>query len=210
MLVYYRQNDPRWANKLFGQYPITDSGCGPSSMAMILTYLLDRPIAADKVATKVPDACTGHGCYHDLAERLSYQYPIDVHRVPNDVSIINQILDSGGLIWTCGHGHPPFTDYGHSIGIRGRTKRGRWLVFDSAFTRGHLDHNRSYKPAKLIRQMNDATTAVYRQSLIETILKIPERMFMQIYKVQTGYPCISWVRFWGYRPNCVSSGGFGF
>lgn len=48
--VYYCQHDPKWNHPNYS-CGITNSGCGPSSMAMVLTYFGDTmtPIDSDKI-----------------------------------------------------------------------------------------------------------------------------------------------------------------
>lgn len=128
--VYYSQYDPAWANKPFGSSTIQPSGCGPSSMAMIVATLKDSSVTPDKMATwgsgyYIP----GKGSDHDLFSAAAKHWGL---KASGDISAneksVKDALNAGGLVIGGGKGSAPFTSGGHVIVIRGIKSDGRYLV----------------------------------------------------------------------------------
>ena len=130
--VVYSQYDKRWTNKPYGSSRIGPSGCGPSSLAMIITNLTGKSVTPDQVASwggrfYIP----GSGSSWELAPEGAKHWGMTAKQA-SGVSGINAALRSGAMIWIGGSGSLPFTSGGHVIVIRGVTEDGKWLVGDSA------------------------------------------------------------------------------
>ncbi len=157
---WYDQCDPEWEKTPFGSCGNTcDSGCGPSSFAMMVTAITGKEITP-KMTTKVAGdkgqhAC-GEGSYWTLTGVLADYYGLQHKDLKSSsasqaIEKINEALRDGWMIHTSGRGSNPFTSGGHYIGIRGITEDGKWLLADSAGSRGKENTlSKSFPPEEVI------------------------------------------------------------
>ncbi len=162
----YYQSDSRWGNLMYGPdgihgktgTSISESGCGPTSFAMLATALLGREIlpsdTADVAGKAGQHAKDSNGNWAGsswsitkvLAEHYGLQYKnITVRDIGDTVNVINEALNDGWMIHTSGTGAAPFSTGGHYIGIYGRSEDGKWLIADST-RRG----NKAYDPTAVV------------------------------------------------------------
>lgn len=133
-MVYYRQNDPRWANYLYGGYnPISTHGCGPTAVAMLVTSFTDSKVTPDKIA----DWSYEHGYWvknagssHALIPEALKAYGLHVKSLKKpSVSAVKKTLKSGKLlVFLMGKG--TFTDSGHFIIITRYASDGKVHIAD--------------------------------------------------------------------------------
>ena len=133
-LDYYNQYDERYANKPYGTDNVGHYGCGPSSMAIVVSSLTENrvdPAQMAEWAYRHGYWCKGQGSYRSLIPGAAKAWGLTVEGCGKDEpQKIVDALSSGKLvvaIMTKGH----FTSGGHFIVLRG-VKGGKILVADPA------------------------------------------------------------------------------
>ncbi len=128
--VYYSQYDPAWANSSYGSSTIQPSGCGPTSMAMIVATLKgDTSITPKTIATKYARFyIPGMGSSHGLFGAVAGDYGLKSENLGADEAKVRAALEAGALIVSGGSGPAPYTNSGHIIVIRAVTDNGKYLV----------------------------------------------------------------------------------
>lgn len=151
-VVYFNQLDQRYANQPYGTDNIGGYGCGPTSMAIVVSSLTDEivdPTSMAKWAYENGGWCKGQGSYHSLIPNAAKAWGLNVEGCKaNEPQRILDALSSGKLvvaIMSPGH----FTTGGHFIVLRG-VKDGKILVADPAST------SRSQKAWDLSIILNEA------------------------------------------------------
>lgn len=144
-VVYYNQNDSPWKNMLYGTIrTIGISGCGPTSMAIVISTFTGLEVTPAETAdwsyqngylvqgyeNGNPYAMSSHS----LIPALAKEYGLSCTGISKDTNTANAIYESlskGKLIVAImGPGH--FTSGGHFIVLSGVTKDGKILVADCA------------------------------------------------------------------------------
>lgn len=151
-VVYFNQLDQRYANQPFGTDNIGGYGCGPTSMAIVVSSLTDEivdPIAMAKWAYENGGWCKGQGSYHSLIPNAAKAWGLNVEGCKaSEPQRILDVLSQGKLVVAImGKGH--FTTTGHFIFLRG-VQDGKILVADPAST------SRSQKTWDLSIILNEA------------------------------------------------------
>lgn len=151
-VVYFNQLDQRYANQPYGTDNIGGYGCGPTSMAIVISSLTDDlvdPIEMAEWAYQNGGWCKGQGSYHSLIPNAAKAWGLAVEGcTASEPQRILDALSSGKLvvaIMSPGH----FTTGGHFIVLRG-VKDGKILVADPAST------SRSQKAWDLSIILNEA------------------------------------------------------
>lgn len=131
--VNYYQTD--YANVAYGSYgTISSHGCGPTSLAMVLSYLLDEEITPIQTTKDAEQGgyTSAKGTYHSYFGAMAEKYGVECRQI--DGVSTNQITESLNndktLIMLMGPGH--FTSSGHFIVIRGLDENGKAIVADPA------------------------------------------------------------------------------
>lgn len=121
-----KQSDPRWGNKLFGPCPpggtYTDAGCGPSSLAMAISYFQNKEVLVDTIGEKIVEKglrnCDS-GSSHNIMTVIPSVYGLSSDEIKpfafeNWKKEVKKCFDEGGLItarmagpskFTAGSGH---------------------------------------------------------------------------------------------------------
>ena len=153
-LVFYYQWDEPWGSLPYGSCggtTIGDAGCGPTSLAMIITALSDKAVTPDIIAKKAASGgyrVCGSGSSHAVTD-LAKDYGLKVKDYGRpSIAEINKALKDGVMFHVAGSGPNPFSGGGHFIGIRGITEDGKWLIFDSAH-KGTDNNTRAWNPAEI-------------------------------------------------------------
>ena len=133
-VVYFNQYDERFANKPYGTDHVGGYGCGPSSMAIVVSSLTsDRmdPAQMAEWAYQHGYWCKGQGSYRSLIPGAAKAWGLNVEGCGKDEpQKIVDALSSGKLIVAImSKGH--FTSGGHFIVLRG-VKDGKIMVADPA------------------------------------------------------------------------------
>lgn len=132
-LVYYNQGEEPWADAAYGPDEIRGYGCGPTSMAMLISSLEKETLDPAQAAQEAYEAgycAPGSGSYLSIVEGMASRYGLSAEPC-RDLSAeeLCQQLASGNLfVALMGKGH--FTDGGHFILLRGATLEGNVLVAD--------------------------------------------------------------------------------
>lgn len=160
--VIYNQNDPQWDQKPYGSTTIGAAGCGPSSMAMIITALTKKTVTPLDTATYGMEHGTfieGGGSIWNISGTIAPQWGLKSKKLSANVAEINAALRDGGLVITSGSGPSPYTAGGHYITIRGVTGDGKWKVGDSNSTIGIENSKKEWDPGFILS--NTATDNIY-------------------------------------------------
>ncbi|MDB5168792.1 MAG: hypothetical protein JWO41_148 [Candidatus Saccharibacteria bacterium] len=157
--TFFSQCDPSWGKNNYGDATICAAGCGPSSMAMIVTNLTGQVVTPATIAAYADShslyyydaAGNGQGSKWEIAPAIAQQYSLKSVAVGADIAKISAILKAGGLVAAPGDGADPYTTSGHYIVIRAVTADGKWKVADPF----HDDANtKEWDPQQLVQQMH--------------------------------------------------------
>ncbi len=141
--VYYRQGDYKQAYGRSGT--IASAGCGPTSAAMVLTYLTGEtvdPVAAAKYSVQHGFRYEGNGTSEGLFPSIASAYGLSCQKQSQTASNIVQSLRNGNVI-IAHMGPGEFTSGGHYIVLRGIDDNGNVLVADPA----NPARNKYYPPS---------------------------------------------------------------
>lgn len=134
-VIYYNQMDERWKDLPYGTDDIGHYGCGPTSMAMVVSSLtletVDPPHMA-QWAYENGHWCSKSGSYNSVVTGAAQAWGLNVTASPRtSPQPLIDALSSGKLVVAImGPGH--FTKHGHFIVLRGVTSDGKVLVADPA------------------------------------------------------------------------------
>lgn len=138
---YYQTDYPNVAYSNYGT--IKSHGCGPTSLAMVLTYLLDEeitPIETTKAA-EVGGYTSSNGTYHSYFGAMADKYGVECEQIDGatreqiatnlneDKTIILLTVGRGG---NGGQAQGTFTSGGHFIVVRGIDENGQAIIADPA------------------------------------------------------------------------------
>jgi uncharacterized protein YukE len=128
---YFRQGD--YGNAYAGE-TIAAAGCGPTSAAMVLSYLTGEtvdPVTTSAWSTQHGYACNGNGTYEALFPAIGKAYGLTVQQESQTAgNIINSLTNGNVIIAHMGPGE--FTSGGHYIVLRETDGNGNVLVADPA------------------------------------------------------------------------------
>lgn len=125
----YSQGDPDWASHPYGSSTIKDSGCGPSSVAMVVSTLTGQKVTPVDVAdwgTQNGMYLKGDGSSWELFTKGPQNWGLKSQKI--DASQIAKTLQDGGLIIASGTGSVPFSTNGHIIVLRAINEQGELLI----------------------------------------------------------------------------------
>lgn len=125
---YYIQWDNRWAYNDLGDRNIGISGCGPTSIAMILSRIKNDPsITPDKIANDAKDYMGDEGISWKFFEDGAEKYDYKIEDVPLDEEAMKKALGKGPLLVSVNKGY--FTLFGH-IFVIDSYKDGKFIIND--------------------------------------------------------------------------------
>lgn len=112
------QFDKRWGYQEYSGGLLGYTGCGPTSLSMVLMYLTkDTTLTPAKVADYATEAgysCDGSGSYWTLMSEGCKHFGVSSSEVPlNEGSMVNALNEGKPIICIMGPGE--FTDNGHFI-----------------------------------------------------------------------------------------------
>lgn len=113
---FYLQWDNRWAYRSLGNSNIGFAGCGPTSMAMVLSRLEDDSSITPFTISQDAGAYMGeNGISWKFFTDEAYRYNRSIENIPVDEDYMVSALDRGPLIVSVGPGY--FTLAGHILVI---------------------------------------------------------------------------------------------
>lgn len=132
-LVYYNQGEAPWADAAYGPDEIRGYGCGPTSMAMLISSLKEEtldPAQAAREAYEAGYCAPGSGSYLSIVEGMADRYGLEAEpcRDLTAEELCQQLATGNLFVALMGKGH--FTNSGHFIILRGVTLEGTVLVAD--------------------------------------------------------------------------------
>lgn len=133
-VVYYNQLDERYAGELYGTDHIGSHGCGPASMAMVVSSLTGQtvdPVAMAEWSYRNGYWCRDSGSYHALIPAAARNWDLTVSgcTASEPQRILDALADGKLVVAIMSQGH--FTKSGHFIVLRG-VQNGKILVADPA------------------------------------------------------------------------------
>ena len=157
-VVYFNQLDERFANQLYGTDSIGRYGCGPTSMAMVVSSLTGsniNPVQMAKWAYEHGYWCSKSGSYLSLIPDAAEAWGLSVEGYgKNDAQRIADALGEGKLVVAImSKGH--FTNGGHFIVLRG-VKDGKIMVADPA---SRARSEKLWDLALIVKEASTNTTA---------------------------------------------------
>ena len=135
-VVYFNQLDQRYANQPYGTDNIGGYGCGPTSMAIVVSSLTSEivdPVAMARWAYENGGWCSGQGSYHSLipSAARAWNLPVEGCTASEPQRIVDALSGGKLVVAIMSRGH--FTTGGHFIVLRGVQDR-QILVADPAST----------------------------------------------------------------------------
>ena len=114
---YYLQWDNRWAyDNLIGDDNIGIAGCGPTSMAMVLSRLFDdEKINPKLIAQDAKNHMTEDGVYWSFFEFEAKKYKVKIEDIENTEKDLKNALKKGPIVVSVKQGY--FTTGGHIMVI---------------------------------------------------------------------------------------------
>lgn len=133
-VVYYNQLDERYASQPYGTDNIGGYGCGPTSMAIVVSSLTDDmvdPVEMARWSYENGYWCKSSGSYHALipAAAEAWGLPVSGCTTSEPQRILDALADGKLVVAIMSEGH--FTTSGHFIVLRG-VQDGQIMVADPA------------------------------------------------------------------------------
>lgn len=133
-VVYYNQLDERYASQPYGTDNIGGYGCGPTSMAIVVSSLTDDMVDPIKMAHWSYENgywCKSSGSYHALIPAAAEEWglPVSGCTTSEPQRILDALAEGKLVVAIMSEGH--FTSSGHFIVLRG-VKDGQIMVADPA------------------------------------------------------------------------------
>lgn len=134
-VVYYNQLDERWADLPYGTDNIGGYGCGPTSMAIVVSSLTDQTVDPPTMAEWAYQNgywCSGNGSYHSLIPGAAEGFGLQWESISTDdpQAVVDALASRKLIVALMSKGH--FTSSGHFMVLRGVTSEGKILVADPA------------------------------------------------------------------------------
>lgn len=132
--IYYEQTWAAYTSYPYGYNTVGSHGCGPTSMAMVISYLTGVTVSPKYMAdwsVKNGYYVRGRGTAYGLFPAASAAYGIKCNTInAYDKQAVVSALQSGKLLLTV-VGYGDFTNGRHFLLIRGITEDGKLLLADS-------------------------------------------------------------------------------
>ena len=126
-IPYLLQWDKRWGYAKYGDHCIAVSGCGPTCLSMVLTYLSGdntlTPAVLAQFSQKNGHYVSGSGSSWSLMTDAADEYGVTCEELPLDEHVIKSRLDESQPV-ICVLGPGDFTDSGHFIVLSGYEEDG--------------------------------------------------------------------------------------
>lgn len=150
-----RQTDPIWKNYRYGDTTNLIAGCGPTSLAMVISYLNNEYITPAKMITEVGGVnskymISGQGSLWSMMTEVPEKYGLKSKSIKGQKELEDALNSNSPVIAIMRNGY--FTDGGHYIVIRGIDKDGYLLVNDPADMNSKDNYKKSFLASKVISE----------------------------------------------------------
>ncbi len=130
-IPYYLQWDRRWGQKKYTDENIAINGCGPTSMAMVISGLLKDDSITPVEMAKYEEYAEGSGTGWQYFTEVPQKYGIKVKELSTNEKIYKDELKNGRpIIANVGPGD--FSSIGHYIVLVGVDEDGMFIINDSS------------------------------------------------------------------------------
>ncbi len=134
--VFYSQYDKKWSKQAYGSSTVAESGCGPTSLAMVVATLVDRSVTPKETT----EYANSHSYYNEKIKGTDWglfkegpqHWNLNSEDLGKNMNSAISFVRTGGLVIASGLGPAPFTTLGHIVVIRGVTANGKLLIGDPA------------------------------------------------------------------------------
>lgn len=131
-MPYYFQIDPQYQENWYGEGTLAQTGCGPTSLAMALSFLIGQPISPVEIANYAAENgyyVEGVGTAWALFSDYPSLYGIEAWQCVLEEKEVAQALAQGNIIiFSMGPGD--FTNAGHIIVAKNLTEQNGTNVHD--------------------------------------------------------------------------------
>ncbi len=160
--TFYEQCDKQWGAQIYGDgLNICAAGCGPTSMAMIITNLTGNSVTPGVVTAYAASQgmwVSGSGSSWRIPEVTAKKWGLKAAAIGSNEAKINETLRNGGFVVVAGGGAAPFTGVGHYITIRA-VKDGKWYLGDPwPYRSGGMDTNKiAWSPSDVLSRASSGS-----------------------------------------------------
>lgn len=136
ILTYFNQCDPKWGSAIYGgNDPISDYGCGPTALAMLVTSFTENNMNPAEMAAWAYSNhywASGAGSKHNLIPEGAAAFGLRVEPLsrPNSETAMSYLKNGYILVALMGPGH--FTKQGHFIIISNYWSQNQVSIADPA------------------------------------------------------------------------------
>lgn len=136
-VVYFNQTEEPWASVSFSNTTVKKSGCGPASMAMVISTLTAQDVTPAELAQYTEEHglyVAGKGTSHSLPALAAKNWGLSVERVRDtQMKKVALSLQDGALaVVICGEYTITGSGSGHYIVLTGVTEEGYFTIADPA------------------------------------------------------------------------------
>ena len=136
---YFSQSDPRWGSMRFADDDMSDSGCGPTALAMAINSVNGRggvtPIDMARLANKTGNVSATDGTSANFISEGSRMMGVDTEEIlrPTQSDIVSQLSRNEPMV-LLGRGREtsksPYTESGHYVVATGLSPDGDVMIND--------------------------------------------------------------------------------
>ena len=167
--VFYLQYQGEWATKMYGHSSYASSGCGPTSLAMVVATFCDPTVTPDKVGEllikkgyRTANQGTAHGyviaCQSDFGY---YAEKYDCGEAGIKEKVDNCLRTGGAVVWSSGS--QPFTSQGHCMAMRGITSDGKWLLADPNDNDTKKHNEKEWDPSFIMARWHGEVNLIWKE-----------------------------------------------
>lgn len=136
-VVYFNQGEEPWANMSYGSSTIRASGCGPTSLAIVISTLTGQTVTPEMTCSYSianGEYIYGLGTCHSFPMNAAHHWGLNCERVGKDRmgDVVNALKDGKMVVEICEAYTITGSGSGHFIVLTGVTKDGYITIADCA------------------------------------------------------------------------------
>lgn len=130
--TYYSQKDPKWDIGNIGGSTVARAGCGPTSVAMLLSEITGQQHTPGEVIKEAYEKghWTKNGAQWSLFKYFGDKYNVPVVDAGSKWATFDSMASQGIPQAVSGRGGVPYTTGGHIITVLGKDSQGNYIVND--------------------------------------------------------------------------------